>query len=226
MKYVWRRFWTCDTTNQYLPADRSIKRPQLQPTSQQFPPENSLQAYSRNIRLQNTAFSCFIKGHFCTASLSLCNTCSRGLNTINQILYYQKYISSLPIMSRLLVLALVVPKAMSFPFMSGLQDVRSPSDVASQYSKRQATCPFNANHVPAAPITSQFPYAGAINGLPSTRPGNFQVPANGDTAHAFVAPGPNDIRGPCPGLNTAANHNVQSRNQTMSERCADKNLVH
>jgi hypothetical protein len=34
------------------------------------------------------------------------------------------------------------------------------------------------------------------------------VPAPGDTAHQYVAPGPNDIRGPCPGLNAAANHNV------------------
>jgi len=34
------------------------------------------------------------------------------------------------------------------------------------------------------------------------------VPAEGDTAHAFQAPGPDDIRGPCPGLNTAANHHV------------------
>jgi len=33
------------------------------------------------------------------------------------------------------------------------------------------------------------------------------VPAVGDTAHYFVAPGPNDIRGPCPGLNVLANHN-------------------
>jgi len=24
--------------------------------------------------------------------------------------------------------------------------------------------------------------------------------------HAFVAPGPNDLRGPCPGLNVVANH--------------------
>ncbi len=31
--------------------------------------------------------------------------------------------------------------------------------------------------------------------------------SQGDTAHQFVAPGPNDIRGPCPGLNAAANHN-------------------
>ena len=33
------------------------------------------------------------------------------------------------------------------------------------------------------------------------------VPADGDTAHYFVAPGPNDLRSPCPSLNTAANHN-------------------
>lgn len=33
------------------------------------------------------------------------------------------------------------------------------------------------------------------------------MPAPGDTAHQFVKPGPLDIRGPCPGLNTAANHN-------------------
>lgn len=37
-----------------------------------------------------------------------------------------------------------------------------------------------------------------------------QVPADGDTAHAYTPPGPNDIRGPCPGLNAAANHNFLS----------------
>ncbi|KAF7904775.1 hypothetical protein EAF00_002109 [Botryotinia globosa] len=30
--------------------------------------------------------------------------------------------------------------------------------------------------------------------------------------HAFVAPGPNDLRGPCPGLNAMANHNYIPRN--------------
>ena len=29
-----------------------------------------------------------------------------------------------------------------------------------------------------------------------------------DPAHPFIAPGPNDQRGPCPGLNTLANHGV------------------
>lgn len=29
-----------------------------------------------------------------------------------------------------------------------------------------------------------------------------------DPAHPWIAPGPNDIRGPCPGLNTLASHGV------------------
>ena len=33
----------------------------------------------------------------------------------------------------------------------------------------------------------------------------------GDTAHAFKAPTSKDVRGPCPGLNTAANHNFLAR---------------
>lgn len=103
---------------------------------------------------------------------------------------------------------MLVPNIMAFPWIVGLPGLRSTSEVEAQLAKRQTTCPFNANHCPAAPITSVFPYAGAQDGVPSTVPGNFQVPANGDTAHVFVPPGPNDIRGPCPGLNTAANHDV------------------
>jgi hypothetical protein len=38
----------------------------------------------------------------------------------------------------------------------------------------------------------------------------YQVPADGDTAHYYTPPGSNDIRGPCPGLNAAANHNFLS----------------
>ena len=71
-----------------------------------------------------------------------------------------------------------------------------------------ATCPFNPNHQAAAPITSQYPYNNARDGLPGNGAGGFLVPAEGDTAHQYVAPGANDIRGPCPGLNAAANHNV------------------
>lgn len=77
-------------------------------------------------------------------------------------------------------------------------------------AKRQNTgaCPFNADHPGAAPYNSAYPYTGAINGLPGTGIGGVPVPAPGDTAHEFEEPGPNDIRGPCPGMNTAANHHV------------------
>lgn len=34
--------------------------------------------------------------------------------------------------------------------------------------------------------------------------------------HKFVAPGPGDIRGPCPGLNAAANHGFLPRNGIAS----------
>jgi hypothetical protein len=61
--------------------------------------------------------------------------------------------------------------------------------------------------VPAAPVTAKYPYNNAKNGLPGNGKGGYMVPADGDTEHQFVAPGANDIRGPCPGLNTAANHN-------------------
>jgi len=70
-----------------------------------------------------------------------------------------------------------------------------------------AQCPFNADHVPAAPFNSKYPYNNAKNGAPGDAKGGYQVPAPGDDAHKYVAAGKNDIRGPCPGLNTAANHN-------------------
>ena len=111
-------------------------------------------------------------------------------------------------MSSLLLIIMLIPNIMAFPWVADVPGIRSVNEVEAQIAKRQTTCPFNPNHVPAAPITSQFPYAGAQNGLPATHPGSFQVPATGDNAHGFVPPGPNDIRGPCPGLNTAANHNV------------------
>ena len=111
-------------------------------------------------------------------------------------------------MSGLLLIIVLIPNTMAFPWIADVPGVRSVNEVEAQHAKRQSTCPFNPNHVPAAPITSQFPYTGAINGLPATHPGSVQVPASGDHAHAFVPPGANDIRGPCPGMNTAANHNV------------------
>ncbi|EHL00974.1 Cloroperoxidase [Glarea lozoyensis ATCC 20868] len=112
----------------------------------------------------------------------------------------------------LLTIALTAPTVLAFPFVAQMPGVDS-----SLFMKRQqsggsnpggpATCPNNPNHVPAPGITAQYPYNGAKNGAPGKGVGGYRVPAVGDTAHQFVAPGPNDIRGPCPGLNAAANHN-------------------
>ena len=100
---------------------------------------------------------------------------------------------------------------LAFPFIAEMPGVdssllRSADRVSSE--KRQTTCPFNSVHPGAAPYNASYPYTGAQNGLPGTGKGGILVPAVGDTAHAFEAPGPDDIRGPCPGLNTAANHHV------------------
>ena len=101
----------------------------------------------------------------------------------------------------------------AFPFVSQMPGVDSSVLRNSKRSfnhRRQSSCPFNSNHKGAAPYNSKFPYTGARDGLPGTGIGGIKVPADGDTAHAFEAPGPNDIRGPCPGLNTAANHHFLS----------------
>ena len=66
-------------------------------------------------------------------------------------------------------------------------------------------CPYTPweDHVPAPGITNEYPYNNAKNGQTGNGKGGYN---DGDTTHYFVAPGPGDIRGPCPGLNAAANH--------------------
>ncbi|GAB7354943.1 hypothetical protein MBLNU459_g5561t1 [Dothideomycetes sp. NU459] len=124
-------------------------------------------------------------------------------------------------MKNTLALTLLVSSASAFPFVANMPGVDS-SMLGPKYNKNRnvkrqqsggsnpggpASCPFNANHVPAAAWNPKYPYNSAVNGSQGKGIGGYQVPAPGDTAHAFVAPGPNDIRGPCPGLNAAANHN-------------------
>lgn len=112
----------------------------------------------------------------------------------------------------------------SFPFVANAPGVdpslfRPRQQPGGGQAGGAATCPFNPNHVPAPGITAQFPYNHASQGLPGLGVGGYKVPADGDTAHQFMAPGPNDIRGPCPGLNAAANHNFLPRDgiATFSE---------
>ncbi|PMD42855.1 Cloroperoxidase [Hyaloscypha variabilis F] len=67
------------------------------------------------------------------------------------------------------------------------------------------TCPFNSNHDYPVPVSDQFLYNGAKGGGPGKGEGRYLVPAPGDTDHQFIAPKGQDIPGPCPGLNAAAN---------------------
>ena len=116
-------------------------------------------------------------------------------------------------MSVSILVAILTATAAAFPFVSDLPGVDSSAFRSAKRpsnDKRQSSCPFNPNHQGAAPYNPEYPYTGARNGLPGTGIGGIKVPADGDTAHAFEAPGPNDIRGPCPGLNAAANHHFLS----------------
>jgi unspecific peroxygenase len=108
-----------------------------------------------------------------------------------------------------LLLVLAAHSALAFPFVANVPGVDSSLLSKRATNSKRATCPFNSNYPGAAPYSSKYPYTGAKNGLPGTEVGGIKVPADGDTTHQFEAPGPNDIRGPCPGLNTAANHHVR-----------------
>jgi hypothetical protein len=121
------------------------------------------------------------------------------------------------IMKCFLVSSLLLSGAYAFPFVMDVNGVDSNMIQAERRRIRRqqpgvgnggaATCPFNPNHQPAVPVSAQYPYNNAKNGKPGNQKGGYQVPAPGDTAHYFTPPNPNrDVRGPCPGLNAAANH--------------------
>ena len=118
----------------------------------------------------------------------------------------------------LATIALVAEAVSAFPFVARQPGVNDRGLFNRQQSGGAnpggpLTCPYNPpeNHVPAPGITDQYPYNGAKDGKQGNGKGGYLVPAPGDTAHQFIAPGPNDVRGPCPGLNAAANHNFLAR---------------
>ncbi|KAL1586231.1 hypothetical protein WHR41_05391 [Cladosporium halotolerans] len=101
--------------------------------------------------------------------------------------------------------------------LSGLSDL-SVLELNQQKTKNNTypaadpkNCPFNHDHKPAAKWNPDFPYSHAKNGLPGNGKGGYQVPMPGDEDHKFIAPGKNDIRGPCPGMNMLANHGFIAR---------------
>lgn len=111
-----------------------------------------------------------------------------------------------------ITLAIVAQLAAGLPWVAEMPGVDlsllSRRSASTKRQSDQATCPFNAVHIGAAPYNAAYPYIAAQHGVPGTQRGGVQVPAPGDTAQYFTAPGSNDIRGPYPGLNTAVDHNV------------------
>ncbi|THV43716.1 hypothetical protein BGAL_1034g00010 [Botrytis galanthina] len=100
----------------------------------------------------------------------------------------------------------------AFPFVAKMPGVDSSLLYRQKQQQPDTTsCPFNANHIDAPGISDSYPYNGAKNGLAGKGKGGYQVPAPGDTDHQFIAPKSTDIRGPCPVLNAAANHNFLAR---------------
>ncbi|KAJ7066373.1 Chloroperoxidase [Mycena amicta] len=72
--------------------------------------------------------------------------------------------------------------------------------------------PFFSSVLAATPTTEvQDGQTGTLIVLPAqaTETGVKRIP---DAAHPFIAPGPNDQRGPCPAMNTLANHGYIPRN--------------
>ncbi|KAK6586659.1 hypothetical protein PZA11_001716 [Diplocarpon coronariae] len=136
----------------------------------------------------------------------------------NLTLHRATYLPDIFIMRySLLSIALAAKSVSAFPF------VAEQAGVDSSLFRRQTSgganpggplnCPYTPpeKHVPAGGISEQYSYNGAKNGSQGMGVGGYKVPADGDTAHYFIKPGPGDIRGPCPGLNAAANHGFLAR---------------
>ncbi|EME45343.1 hypothetical protein DOTSEDRAFT_170687 [Dothistroma septosporum NZE10] len=113
-----------------------------------------------------------------------------------------------------LLIVLLAVAAAAYPWVesaAGLDSSLLKRGYAVQ-ERDSAQCPFNANHVSAPLVTAQYPYNNAKNGQPGDGKGGYPVPAPGDTVHEFRAPdAQTDIRGPCPGINTMANHGFLAR---------------
>ncbi|KAJ7655709.1 Chloroperoxidase [Mycena polygramma] len=73
----------------------------------------------------------------------------------------------------------------------------------------------NFRDAPTATTEVQDGQTGTLIVLPpqATETGLKQIP---DAAHPFIAPGPDDQRGPCPAMNTLANHGYIPRNGIAS----------
>ena len=124
-------------------------------------------------------------------------------------------------LNALVLPALLPSAALAFPWAAnfarsaggeGVSAVKTSPLLAAVEKRQAAICPVHLTRQGAAPYSKYYPsqYTGAKNGQPGTGKGGVLVPAAGDTAHAYEAPGPSDIRGPCPAINMFANHHFIS----------------
>ncbi|PVH83582.1 Cloroperoxidase [Cadophora sp. DSE1049] len=120
-------------------------------------------------------------------------------------------------MKTLAVLSLFAELALSYSFVASQPGIKNTHFLERRQQSGGANpggplnCPFNPDHVFPTPVNDQFPYNSAKGGKPGKGIGGYLVPAIGDEAHKFIAPTDRDIRGPCPGLNAAANHGFIAR---------------
>lgn len=77
-------------------------------------------------------------------------------------------------------------------------------------SKRQANPVYPT--VPAPNFTPTRDNCGSAGPCTTFDAKDQYVDVSEGSGHEFQAPGPNDLRGQCPGLNAAANHNFLPRN--------------
>lgn len=92
------------------------------------------------------------------------------------------------------VLAASASVATAFPsFAPSAQAGQAEKQTVEQLARRAVPLPSSAGETNCGPI-------------PCTTFDEQEQLVSIEGTHAFVAPGPTDLRGPCPGLNAAANH--------------------
>lgn len=114
------------------------------------------------------------------------------------------------ISSSLAVLALSAQHVSAFPALAaeGMIKTRSDNNANAEIRGIEAGCPHKREA--GAPETGSPVKRQAAGVTPPFNAASQYVSNTG--ANAFVAPGPGDQRGPCPGLNAMANHGYMPHN--------------
>lgn len=79
-----------------------------------------------------------------------------------------------------LLVALLVEQTFAFPWVADAPGVnagllRRQQTPPPNSPGSAKNCPFNPNHVPAAPVTAKYPYNNAKNGQKGNEKGNYQA---------------------------------------------------